>query len=116
MQPLHLAPCMLEVEISPPPVGLQASMLVGVEQAVEVEACRPLILGLKDCLGVIQANLPNVPGKLAVGCGQFLRGGAQPTVRCVDLLDERVAGYECLLSSTPGNSTIVPTNNDRRRN
>jgi|SRR5215208_8037964 hypothetical protein len=75
-------------------------MLVGVEQAVEVEARRPLVLGLKDRFGVIQADPPDVLGELAVGPRQFLRGGAQPAVRCVDLPDERVVGYRRLLSST----------------
>jgi hypothetical protein len=38
VQPLDLAPCVLVVEISFRSVGLQAPMLVGVEQAIEVEA------------------------------------------------------------------------------
>jgi len=52
VQPLDLAPCVLVVEISFPSVGLQATMFVGVEQAVEVEAGCPLVLGLQDGLGV----------------------------------------------------------------
>jgi hypothetical protein len=36
----------LEVEINSCSVGLQATMLVGVEKAVEVEARCPLVLGL----------------------------------------------------------------------
>ena len=54
-------------------------MLLGVEQAVEVEARRPLVLGLEDGLGVVQADPPDVLGELAVGSRQVLRG-----VRSVD--------------------------------
>jgi hypothetical protein len=36
--------------------------------------------------------------ELAVGLGLILGGGAQPTVGRVDLLDERVVVYRCLLS------------------
>jgi hypothetical protein len=46
VQPLDLAPCVLVVEISFRSVGLQASMLVGVEQAVEVEARCSLVIRL----------------------------------------------------------------------
>jgi hypothetical protein len=37
-------------------------MLLGVQQAVEVEACCPLVPGLQDGLGVIQADPPDVLG------------------------------------------------------
>src|SRR5215212_11220160 len=62
VQPLDLAPCVLEVELRPRSVGLQAAMLLGVEQAVEVEARRPLVPGLQDGLGVVQADPPDVLG------------------------------------------------------
>jgi hypothetical protein len=44
--PVHLPPGVLVVELRPCPVGLQAAMLLGVEQAVEVEARCSLVLGL----------------------------------------------------------------------
>jgi len=91
VQPLDLAPCVLEVELRPRPVVLQAAMLLGVEQAVEVEARRPLVPGLQDGLSVIQADPPDMLGKLTVGSRQVLRGGAKPLVCCVDLLDESVS-------------------------
>jgi hypothetical protein len=65
VQPLDLAPHVLVVEISSRSVGLQASMLVGVEQAVEVEARRPPVLGLQDSLCIVQADPPEVLGELA---------------------------------------------------
>src|SRR3712207_5398508 len=71
-------------------------MLVGVEQAVEVEARSPLVLCLKNGLGVVQADPPDVLGELAVGSHQILCGGAQPTVCRVNLLDERVVGHRRL--------------------
>jgi hypothetical protein len=40
VQPLDPAPCVLVAEIRPLSVGLQASMVVSVQQAVEVEARR----------------------------------------------------------------------------
>jgi hypothetical protein len=46
VQPLHLAPGVLVVEFSSRPVGLQAAMVVGVEQAVEVEARCSLVIRL----------------------------------------------------------------------
>jgi hypothetical protein len=67
VQPLDLAPCVLVVEISSRSVGLQAAMLIGVEQAVEVEARRPLVLGLQDSLCIVQADPPDILGELAVG-------------------------------------------------
>ncbi len=105
MQPLHLTPRVLVVELRPRPGVLQAAVLVGVEQAVEVEARRPLILSLQNRLGVVQSNPPDVLGERAVGASQVLRSGAQPTVRLVDLLDQRVAVRCRLLSSS---STFVP--------
>jgi hypothetical protein len=75
-------------------------MLVGVEQSVEVEARRPLVLGLQDSLGVVQADPPDVLGERAVGFCQGFRCGAQPAVRPVDLLDQCVVGYRRLLSSS----------------
>jgi hypothetical protein len=101
VQPLDLAPGVLEVELSSRSVGLQTQMLVGVEQAFEVEARCPLVLGLKNRLGVIQAYSQDVLGQLAVGACQFLRGGAQPTVRYIDLFDERVVDQRRLLSLIP---------------
>jgi hypothetical protein len=53
VKPVHLTPRVLEVEIGSPSVGLQAAILVGVEQAVEVEARCPLVLCFKDRLGVV---------------------------------------------------------------
>jgi hypothetical protein len=41
-----------------------------------------------------------VLGERAVGARQVLRSGAQPTVRLVDLLDQRVVGRCRLLSSS----------------
>src|SRR5215217_2859223 len=67
VQPLDLAPCMLKVEIRPRPDALQAAMLIGVQQAVEVEARRPLVLGLQDGLCIVQADPPDILGQLAVG-------------------------------------------------
>jgi hypothetical protein len=101
VQPVHLTPGVLVVELRPCPDVLQAAVLVGVEQAVEVEARRPLVLGLKDRLGVVKADPPYVLGELAVGSGQILRCGAQLTVCRVDLLDQRIIVYRRLLSSTP---------------
>ena len=79
---------MMEGEIGPRPICLQAPMLVGVEQAVEVETRRPLVPGLQYRLGIIKAYSPDVLGQLAVGACQVLRGGAKPAVRRIDLLDE----------------------------
>jgi hypothetical protein len=90
----------LVVEFRPRPDVLQAAVLVGVEQAVEVEARCPLVLGLKDRLGVVKADPPYVLGKLTVGSCQILRCGAQLTVCRVDLLDERIVIYRRLLFST----------------
>src|SRR5215208_4916952 len=100
VQPVHLTPGVLVVELRPRPDVLQAAVLVGVEQAVEVEARCPLVLGLKDRLGVLQADPPYVLGELTVGSCQILRCGAQLTVRRVDLLDQRIVIYRRLLSST----------------
>jgi hypothetical protein len=50
-------------------------MLAGVEQAVEVEASRPLVLGLEVRLGVVLAYPPCVLGELAVRSVRVLRGG-----------------------------------------
>src|SRR5215211_2057762 len=52
VQPLDLVLCVLVVEIRPLSVGLQASMFVSVEQAVEVEAHCSIVLGPQDGLGV----------------------------------------------------------------
>jgi hypothetical protein len=46
VQPVHLTPCVLAVELCPCPDVLQAAVLVGVKQAIEVEARCPLVLGL----------------------------------------------------------------------
>src|SRR5919112_2745480 len=98
VKPVHLTPCVLEVEIRPRPDVLQASMLLGVEQAVDVEGRCPLVLGLQDSLSIVQADPPDVLGELAVGSHQILCGGAQPTVGRVNLLDERVVSHRRLLS------------------
>jgi hypothetical protein len=74
-------------------------MLVGVEQAVEVETRRPLVPGLEDRFRVVQADPPDVLGEIALCSRRILRCGAQPAVGFVDLLDERVAGYRRLLYS-----------------
>jgi hypothetical protein len=87
LHPLHLAPRVLVVELRPRPPGLQAAVLGGVEQPLEVEARRPLVFGPQDRLGVIQADPPDVLGEVAVGSDQVFRGGAQPMVRRFDLLD-----------------------------
>ena len=60
MQPFHLAPSVLVIELRPRPVSLKAAILVGVEQAFEVEAGGPLVLGLQDRLGVIQTDPSDV--------------------------------------------------------
>jgi hypothetical protein len=90
----------LVVELCPRPGVLQAAVLVGVEQAVQVEARRPLVLRLQNRLGVVQADPPDVLGERAVGARQGFRGGTQPTVRFVDLLDQRLVG-RCRLLSLP---------------
>ena len=54
---------------------------------MEVEARCLIVLGLQGDLGVVQTNPPDVLGELAVSSYQFLRGGAQPTVRTVNLFD-----------------------------
>jgi hypothetical protein len=64
VQPVHLTPCVLVVELRPRPVGLQAAMLLGVEQAVEVEARCSLVLGLQDGLCVASATLLLPPGQV----------------------------------------------------
>src|SRR5215207_1005831 len=71
-------------------------MLLGVEQAVEVEARCPLVLGLQNSLSIVQADPSDVLGELAVGSHQILCGGAQPTVGRVNLFDERVVGHRRL--------------------
>src|SRR5215210_4432337 len=96
VQPLDLASCVLEVELRPRPVGLQAAMLLSIKQAVEVEAGSSLVLGLEDGLGVVQADPPNMLCELTVGVRQLLRSGIQTTVRRVNLLDECVIGHWCL--------------------
>ena len=65
-------------------------MLVGVEQAVEVEARRPLVFRLQDSFGVVQPDPSDVLGKLAVGARQGFGRGAQPPVGSVYLLYQRV--------------------------
>jgi hypothetical protein len=98
VQPLNLAPRVLVFELRSSPVGLQAAMLVGIEQAVQVEARRPLVLRLQNCLGIVQADPPDVLSERAFGNRQVLRSGAQPTVSSVDLLDQRVV-VRCRLLS-----------------
>src|SRR5215217_2278620 len=93
VQPLNLTPGVLVVELRPRPDALQAAMLLGVEQAVEIEARCPLVLSLQDGLGIVQADPPNILGELAVGSHQFLGGGAKQTVGRVNLFDERVVGH-----------------------
>ncbi len=91
MQPLHIAPGVLVVELRPRQVGLEEPVLFCIEQAVEVEAGGPLVLGLQDRLRVLQADPPDVLGERAVGAGQGLRRGAQPAVGGVYLPYQRVA-------------------------
>ena len=81
---------MLVVELRPRLGGLQAAVLIGVEQTVEVEARRPLVLRLQDRLGVVQADPPDVLGELAVGARQGFRRGDQPAVGRGYLLYQRV--------------------------
>src|SRR5215203_5907751 len=76
-------------------------MLLGVEQAVEVQARRPLVLCLQDSLGVIKSDPPYVLGELTVDACQVFRGSAQLKVCRVDLLDQRIVVNRRLLSSTP---------------
>src|SRR5215213_8508724 len=76
-------------------------MFVRVEQAVEIEARCPLVLGLQDGIGVVQADPPNILSELAVGSHQFLGGSAKPTVRQVNLLDECVVDHRHQFSSPP---------------
>ena len=90
MQPLHLAPCVPLVELGPRPGDVEATVLVGVEQAIEVEARRPLVFRLQDSLGVVQPDPPNVLGELAVGARQDFRRGDQPAVGRGYLLYQRV--------------------------
>ncbi len=90
MQPLHLAPRVPLVELGPRPGGVEATVLVGVEQAVEVEASRPLVFRLQDSLGVVQPDSPDVLGELAVGGRQGFRRGVQPPVGRVYLPYQRV--------------------------
>ncbi len=65
-------------------------MLVGVEQAIEVEARRPLVFRLQDSLGVVQPDPPDVLGELAVGARQGFRRGVKPPVGRAYLLYQRV--------------------------
>jgi hypothetical protein len=103
-------------------------MFVGVEQAVEIEARRSLVLCLQDSLCIVQPDPLDVLGELTVGAYQLFRSDAQPPVGCVDLFDERVVGYRRFLPSSlvplpsfriphgsrfvpqPGNTTVVTTN------
>src|SRR5215208_2626861 len=101
VQPVHLTPGVLVVELRPRPVVFQAAALLGVKQAVQVEARCPLVLGLNKGLGVIKSDPPDVLGQLAVCARKVLRCGAQLTVCGVNLLDERVFDHRRLLSSTP---------------
>jgi len=78
------------VELGPRPVGVEAAVLVGVEQAVEVEARRPLVFRLQNSLGVVQPDPPNVLCELAVGARQGFRRGDQPAVGRGYLLYQRV--------------------------
>jgi hypothetical protein len=64
VQPVHLTPGVLVVELRPRPVGLQAAMRLGVEQAVEVEARCSLVLGSQDGLCVASATLLLPPGQV----------------------------------------------------
>ena len=91
VQPLHLAPRLPLVELRPGPVGVQAAVLVCVEQAVEVEAGRPLVFGLQDRLGVVQPDPADMLCQGAVGACQSFRRGVQTTVGRVYLLYESVA-------------------------
>src|SRR5215207_4954238 len=81
-------------------------MLLGVEKAVEVDARRPLVLGLQDSLCIVQPNPLDVLGELTVGAYQLSRSDAQPTLGCVDLFDERVVGHLRLPAS--GALTVDP--------
>ena len=109
MQPLHLAPRVLVVELGPRPVGVQATVLVGVEQAVEVEAGRPLVFCLEYRLGVVQPDPPDVPGELAVGARQGFRRGVQPAVGFVYLLDQRVVVRRPSSSGPPVSASVRTT-------
>ena len=82
-------------------------MLVGVQQAVEVEASGPLVLRLQDSLGIVQTDPPDVLDERAVGPRQVLRGGPQTPVRLVDLLDQRLVTNYRLLSSSMARTTIL---------
>lgn len=75
MRPSNLTLFVLEVALGLRPVTLQATMLVGVEQPVEVEASRPLVLGLEVRLGAVLAYPPCVLGELAVRYIRVLRTG-----------------------------------------
>ena len=74
MQPFHLALRVLVIKLCPSPEGLKAAMLVGIKKAVEVEASGPLVLGLQDRLGVVQADPPDVLGERTIGARQVLSG------------------------------------------
>ena len=91
VQPLDLAPGVPEIQLRPRALGVEAPVLFGVEQAVEVEGRRPLVFGLQDRLRVLQADFSYVLGERTVGAGQGLRRGLQPAVGGVYLPYERVA-------------------------
>ena len=96
---------MLVVKLRPRSIGLQTTMLPGVEQTIEIKARRSLVLRLQDRLGVVQADPPNVLGERAVSTRQSFCSVTQPTVCFVDLLDQSVFDNWRLLSSS---STFVP--------
>jgi hypothetical protein len=85
-------------------------MLIGVQQAVEVEASGPLVLRLQDSLGIVQTDPPDVLDEQAVGPRQVLRGDPQTPVRLVDLLDQRLVTNYRLLSSSMARTTILREN------
>src|SRR5215210_438593 len=64
VQRLELVPCVRVLEIRALSVGLQASMFVSVQQAVEVEARCSLVLGPQDGLGVASPTLLLPPGQV----------------------------------------------------
>jgi hypothetical protein len=85
-------------------------MLVGVQQAVEVEASGPLVLRLQDSLGIVQTDPPEVLDERAVGPRQVLRGHTQTPLGLVDLLDQRLVTNYRLLSSSMARTTILREN------
>ena len=106
MQPLHLAPRVPLVELGPGPLGVQAAVLVCVEQAVEVEARSPLVFRLQDRLGVVQPDPPDVLCQRAIGASQGFRRGFQSPVGRLYLPYQRVVVRRPSSPGTPASASV----------